>query len=181
MCVRWNNKLNKEVAFLERMIDNLLLSDRLSMPYSILDYSKIQTSEIIYQTLKLFPEMEKKINVNNSIPNEEIRVDVTKFVIALRNLIDNAIKYSEGKEIDLNIDKNKDFEFCVKDSGIGISNKLLKNITEPFFQANTLSNTKGFGLGLTICKKIIDAHNGRLSIKSKIGEGSIFILSVPAN
>ena len=125
--------------------------------------------------------MGEKINVNNSIPNEEIRVDVTKFVIALRNLLDNAIKYSEGKEIDLNIDKNEDFEFRVKDSGIGISHKLLKNITDPFFKANTLSNTKGFGLGLTICKKIIDAHNGRLSIKSKIGEGSIFILSVPAN
>ena len=161
------------------MIDNLLLSDRLSMPYSILDLHKIQISEIIKKIMNLFPSMEEKINIHNSIPNEEIIVDETKFIIALRNLLDNAIKYSDNKIVELSIEKNSNVKFSVKDSGIGISDENIKNITKPFFQEDKSISTKGFGLGLTICKKIIESHKGQLSIQSEIGKGSIFILHLP--
>ena len=161
------------------MIDNLLLSDRLSMPYSTLDLHKIKISEIINKIMNLFPSMKEKINIHNSIPNEEIIVDETKFIIALRNLLDNAIKYSENKIVELSIEKNSNVKFSVKDSGIGISDENIKNITKPFFQEDKSISTKGFGLGLTICKKIIESHKGQLSIQSEIGKGSIFILHLP--
>jgi len=173
------SKLREEIRFLESMIDNLLLSDRLSMPYSSLHLEKIKTNEIIKKITVLFPDMTENITIRNSIPNEEIIVDETKFVIALRNLMENAIKYSGEKNVELKIEKNNDVEFHVKDSGIGISKEHLKRITEPFFQANKSFSTKGFGLGLTICKKIIESHKGRLSSKSTEGHGSVFTLYLP--
>jgi signal transduction histidine kinase len=129
--------------------------------------------------MNLFPSMKERINIYNSIPNENIMVDETKFIIALRNLMDNAIKYSENKIVELSIEKNKNVKFHVKDSGIGISEKNIKNITKPFFQADKSISNKGFGLGLTISKKIIESHQGRLSIQSEIGKGSIFTLHLP--
>ena len=173
-------KLKEEVAFLDGMIDNLLLSDRLSMPYSTLELNKIQTSYIVKKTLDLFPSMKENIYVQNLVPNEEIFVDETKFIIAIRNLLDNAIKYSRNKKVSLIIEKNDEIEFKVKDSGIGISDVNIDKIIEPFFQADKSVSTKGFGLGLTICKKIIESHNGRISIQSKLGIGSVFTLHLPS-
>ena len=67
----------------------------------------------------------------------------------------------------------------MKDSGIGISKDDVNKLTQPFFQANQTVSTKGFGLGLTICKKIIESHKGRLSIESEPKKGSIFTLYLP--
>jgi len=145
-----------------------------------LELNKIKTSKIVKKIIDLFPSMKDKITINNSIPNVEIMIDETKFIIALRNLLDNAIKYSRGKGIYLSVKNNNGVEFHVKDSGIGISIENIKKITEPFFQEDKSVSTKGFGLGLTICKKIIDSHKGQLSIQSKKGEGAIFTLHLPA-
>jgi len=174
-----NTKLREEVNFLENMIENLLLSDRLSMPYKTLDFKKTNTNKIVKKIMNLFPSTENIISIFNTIPDEEIVVDETKFIIALRNILDNAIKYSRGKDVNLSIEKKDTIEFCVKDSGIGIAADNIEEITKPFFQADQSVSTKGFGLGLTICKKIIESHGGWLSIKSKVGQGSVFTLHLP--
>ena len=83
--------------------------------------------------------------------------------------------------IELTVVINGDIEFQIKDYGIGIAKENIHKLTEPFFQADTSYSTKGFGLGLTICKKIIESHKGRLYIKSEIGKGAVFILHLPFN
>jgi signal transduction histidine kinase len=175
-----SEKLKGELDSLEWMITNLLLSDRLSLPYSKLDLKKYKTSAIINKVKGMFPFNSEVINISNHIPDEEIIVDETKFSLALRNLLENAIKYSlEGEKVDFIILKNDNIEFQVKDSGSGISKADIQKLTEPFYQANKTISTKGFGLGLTICKKIIEAHNGYMTIKSKKNKGSLFILHLP--
>ena len=67
----------------------------------------------------------------------------------------------------------------MKDSGIGISKADINKLTQPFFQANQTVSTKGFGLGLTICKKIIESHRGMLYIESSIEGGATFTLHLP--
>ena len=104
--------------------------------------------------------------------------DETKFIIAIRNLIDNAFKYSNNQKIEINVNYNKGVEFSIIDFGIGISKENLDKITEPFFQADETVTTSGFGLGLTICKKIIESHNGELIIKRR-RKGSNFTLFMP--
>ena len=175
-------KLKEEVEFLEGMIGNLLFSDRLSLPYSKLDLQKFSTQDIIGKVMDMFPTNRDRVKIDNDIPDEQVYIDETKFSLALRNLLDNAFKYSkpqDNADIKLTIVKNDGIEFQVKDSGIGISKADINKITQPFFQANQTVSTKGFGLGLTICKKIIESHKGRLSISSEPEEGSLFILHLP--
>ena len=175
-----NKKIRYEINFLEGMIDNLLLSDRLTMPYSKLDLKKLEIHYIFKKIIKLFPYNKQKIKLDNQIPNEKILVDETKFIVAIRNLIDNAIKYSNNSDVVVVIRKMKNkIEFIIKDFGIGIADKDIEKITEPFFQANKTVSTQGFGLGLTICKKIIEFHNGNIKIESKKGKGSEFSVSLP--
>ena len=176
------DKLKEEVEFLEGMINNLLLSDRLSLPYSKLELKKYSTREIVNKVMDMFPVQRQRIKIDNHIPDELVYIDETKFTLALRNLLDNAIKYSkDNMEISLIIVKNDDIEFQVKDSGRGVSKEKIHRLAEPFYQTDQDVSTKGFGLGLTICKKIIESHNGKLTIESEEGKGSCFILHLPAN
>jgi len=176
------SKLKEEVKFLEGMISNLLLSDRLSMPYSKLDLQKFSTQDIIDKVMNMFPLNRHRVKIDNNIPDEQVYIDETKFSLALRNLLDNAFKYSkrqDNADIKLTIIKNDGIEFEVKDSGIGISKADINKLTQPFFQANQTVSTKGFGLGLTICKKIIESHKGMLYIESSIDGGATFTLHLP--
>ena len=175
-------KLKGEIEFLEGMISNLLLSDRLSLPYSKLEIEKYTTREIVSKTIDMFSPKHQRIKVENHIPDEQIYVDETKFTLALRNLLDNAIKYSpDNVDVDLIVVKKDNIEFQVKDSGIGISKENIQRLTEPFYQADQTISTKGFGLGLTICKKIIEFHKGKLTIESEKEKGSCFVLHLPIN
>ena len=106
-------------------------------------------------------------------------MDKTKFIIAVRNLLDNALKYSGKKNIRLLIKKNEYIEFHIQDSGIGISEENVKKIINPFYQIDRAVTNIGFGLGLTICKKIIEAHNGKLFIQSEKDKGSTFSIFIP--
>jgi signal transduction histidine kinase len=104
--------------------------------------------------------------------------DLNKMQVVFRNLIDNALKYS-GDEINISItDKPGEVLISFKDKGIGIADEDLKYIFEPFYRADRSRSRKtgGFGLGLSICKKIIDAHKAELIINSKVNEGTEVIL-----
>ena len=172
-------KLRQEVNFLEGMIDNLLLSDRLSMPYSKLEFKKIKITDLVSKVLELFPIKKNRIEIKNSLIEEYLLIDETKFIISIRNLLDNALKYGGNKKIQFIIQKNENIEFHVKDFGIGISKDKLEKIMEPFYQTDQSVSNIGFGLGLTICKKIIESHKGSLKINSKEGEGSTFSIFMP--
>jgi len=178
-------KLKKEVILLEGMISNMLMSDRLSTPYQNLDSSPITLRRIFKKVLEMFPGHEDIINVG-TIPYLTIDVDQMKFSLAIRNLIDNAQKYaSSDKKIKLTAEIYNDIlRIRVQDYGIGISEKDIKKLTTPFYRIHDkdgLNKKPGFGLGLTICKKVIEAHGGSLSIFSKLNEGSIFTLDLPLN
>ena len=178
-------RLKDEVLLLEGMISNMLLSDRLSTPYQDLQITSHNLSDIIDKVLSMFPERERIIEIVDKIPDITVNVDELKFVLAIRNLIDNAHKYAfTNEKIQIGFQLNADkLTISVKDFGPGISSDNIKKITTPFYRVKNNSKEKrpGFGLGLTICKKVIEAHSGSLSIESNPGEGSIFSLILPLN
>jgi signal transduction histidine kinase len=96
-------------------------------------------------------------------------------------LIDNAIKYSKnGQTIKINSDTEKGrAQIQIIDQGIGISEKDLPHIFDRFYRSDKSRNEKGYGLGLSIAKKITELHNGSISVESKLGEGSKFIVNFP--
>jgi PAS domain S-box-containing protein len=128
---------------------------------------------------------ENKINlivqVDKNLP--EVLLDKQKIILVLQNLLENAVKYTprNGKiEIIIKV-KNKNLEVKIKDNGVGIPAEDQKMIFSKFFRARNAVKlqTEGSGLGLFICKSVIEAHQGQLSYSSREGEGTEFIFTLP--
>jgi len=102
----------------------------------------------------------------------------------LGNLIGNAIKFTESGEVRVGATRNGDgsLHLFVSDSGIGIASEDLAHIFDEFFQLRNpeRDRAKGSGLGLTICKRLVDAMGGKLCVESIPGKGSRFTVSLPA-
>ncbi len=124
------------------------------------------------------------------IIESDLKADISKLVAdrnhisnVLHNLIDNANKYS--KEIPkitiLTKNLNNGIEIIVKDNGIGISKDARKHVFDRFYRVHTgdVHDVKGFGLGLSYVKVIVEAHKGTVAVESELGKGSSFIIWLP--
>lgn len=112
-----------------------------------------------------------------------LEVDETRIKQLMCNLVGNAIKFTHQGTVrlSLSLTEGGDVEMCVQDSGIGIAAEHLNSIFEPFVQADS-SITRdygGSGLGLSICKKIVDAMRGSIHVESRLGQGSLFSVRLP--
>jgi len=125
----------------------------------------------------------KNINVDYNQQSVYLCADQDKMSQVFSNLLSNAIKYSDkGSKIYIHIfDSLKKVEIRVKDTGKGISEEDLPHIFERFYRADKSRNreTGGIGIGLTITKTIIEAHEGTIRAESKLGEGTEFIIVLP--
>jgi len=126
-----------------------------------------------------------RCHIEDSVPNE-IVFDSYRYEQCLNNLLSNAIKFSPDGKIDVvgtRIIKNgvASLLLAVKDTGIGITAEQKKRIFEPFEQADDTISRRfgGTGLGLNITKNLIEKMGGNISVKSEIGKGSIFIITIP--
>ncbi|MGZ5135364.1 MAG: sensor histidine kinase [Flavitalea sp.] len=112
-----------------------------------------------------------------------VEADPVHFRNVLSNLVDNAVKYS-GENLLLKIQTSNNNKYLIlkfEDNGIGMSKETVRRIFEKFYRAHTgnLHNVKGFGLGLSYVKTIVDAHHGRIRVESTPGRGSTFTLEIP--
>ena len=111
-----------------------------------------------------------------------VSADPLRFELILHNLIDNAIKYSpEGGEIRISARNDGTcITVSVKDQGVGIAPKDQSKLFEPFQRLETMRQaTQGVGLGLVVCKRLVEAHGGRIWVESEKGKGSTFSFTLP--
>ncbi len=147
----------------------------------------VDVHEVIIEVSKSFEfvinesggQLEMELNANPSI----IQADKSHFSNAIFNLIDNAIKYSNEKpsvKISTNSD-NSQLSIIISDNGIGIEQKYLGKVFDKFFRVPTgnVHNVKGFGIGLSYVKNIVDAHGWKIETESSPAKGSTFRIIVP--
>ena len=112
----------------------------------------------------------------------EIRADARKIRQVVLNLLSNAIKFTpEGGQIEVGaMPKDGFVEVSVSDTGVGIAPEDQEAVFEEFRQVGTADKkAEGTGLGLTLCRKFIELHGGRIWVKSQVGAGSTFTFTIP--
>jgi len=150
---------------------------------------RIDVEKIITQVLATLKLVFEKHQVN--IQFEKRGTDFTMngsadhLTNVFYNLIDNAIKYgAEQPEIKILLsDLNDNISIAVQDKGLGIPTQYQKKIFEKFFRVPTgdVSNTKGYGLGLSYVDSVVRKHRGTITLESELGEGSTFVIILPKN
>jgi two-component system sensor histidine kinase/response regulator len=133
---------------------------------------------------RLLIEAGVKIHCDFAPDTPLIRADRERLTQVLENLLSNAIKFSpDGGQITLRIWSEKAFVYMsVSDTGIGIPPDKLARIFERFYQVDgsTTRRFGGAGLGLTLCKQIIEAHGGQIYVESEVGKGTTFWFTLMA-
>ncbi|MCB1148756.1 MAG: PAS domain-containing protein [Chlamydiia bacterium] len=164
--------------------DLLILSDVENLPESRLD--EVELEALINQSRDTVMQVFKDatIRIENKTGNPALmHGDQYLLELAFNNLINNAAKYSEGAaDISVAIEDFGDyFEISVADKGIGIPEEDLENLFQRFYTVDKAHSRKkgGSGLGLSIVQTIAEKHFGTVHVKSKLGEGSVFVLTLP--
>ena len=116
----------------------------------------------------------------NLEPNVKGRWDSFRLEQMVTNLVSNAIKYGDGKPIEIAVESDpRAARLIVRDNGIGIAEKELHRVFEPFHRSTSDRRYSGLGLGLHITSQIVRAHGGEIQVKSEVGNGSSFIVELP--
>jgi signal transduction histidine kinase/tetratricopeptide (TPR) repeat protein len=172
---------------LTRLVGNILDFSKIEEGKREYDFVETDAAQLVSRLIREFQKDEIRkdflihLLIQENIP--KLTLDKEAFSQALINLLDNAVKFSsDKKEIHIHLSADEENIILeVEDKGIGVPADELDKIFEKFYQGkNALKQTvKGAGLGLTLVKHTVEAHGGRVSVKSKVGEGSTFSLIFP--
>ena len=179
------NSVNEEVIRLSHLVNqlkNLAKFDSYEDKLNLKNENLTQLiKNIIYNNESY--ALDKNIRIKYELEDVNANIDKEKISQVIINLISNAIRYTNlNGEILIKLYKKSDFiKIIVKDNGIGIPEESLDYIFERFYRVDNsrCRNTGGTGVGLTICKSIVDLHKGKIEVKSKLNEGSEFIITLP--
>lgn len=162
----------------------------------LLEYSKVGKQKIfttfpikrLFENLKfdLNSIIEKnKVVINFEVEDIKIRAVENDLLKVFQNIVINSIKYQSKNNkpvININLENlNTEYLFKIQDNGIGIEPKYYDDIFNVFNRLHTRKEFEGSGLGLSFCRKVIEFHNGKIWVESKLGEGSTFYFSIPKN
>jgi len=177
--------IDKNASRLNAIVGNLLDIQKLELQKMKYNYTQTSPKKIFERIMNDFEFVikDKNIKFTQNFDDVEIKTDETRIVQVLSNLLQNSIDFtpSTGAKIEINAKKEENYiTFSVADNGMGISKENQKNLFNKFYQIDTSLTRKhgGSGLGLTICKGIVEGLNGRIWVESDEGKGSIFYFSI---
>jgi signal transduction histidine kinase len=176
--------IERQVHRLDRMIGDLL--DRSRIEGGQLDVKMVECDarKIVRDAFDLFRSSSTKHKFVSQVPDSEVSILCDPFRIeqVLNNLISNAIKYSPaGGEISLELKPDRDHVlFQVSDHGMGIAQEEVPYIFEPFRRVRSgAEDIPGVGLGLSVVRRIVQAHSGRIEVESRVGQGTTVRVYLP--
>ncbi|MBU0710120.1 MAG: diguanylate cyclase [Candidatus Omnitrophica bacterium] len=178
-----NGNIDRLARLIEGLLDIAKIESGKVLPRRTL-VNMVNLANGVISTFK--PEMDAKhieVKASFNTPLPDIYVDSDKITQVFTNLIGNAIKFTaeKGKVIIEIVNKKKMIECSIADTGIGIAPEDLAKLFIRFQQINRAAGpgAKGTGLGLAITKELVEMHNGKIRVESKLGEGSRFIFTLP--
>jgi signal transduction histidine kinase len=174
-------KLIDDLREMESLVSAILESEKLGSGHAPLNLRKCQLLRLIEEVVAAHPAADR---IKTSLTPVEIDGDELRLKLLVKNLIDNACHYSRAGngQVEvrlLNVDDGASIE--VLDQGVGIDPGDLPRLTEAFYRPDSSRgrDTGGYGLGLYLCKLVVDAHHGRLSIESEPGKGTRVVVVLP--
>lgn len=178
--------IGKQSVHLNQLINMILEISMWERTQFQLDKRRVDVEDIMKDVVESFKSgggSSAKIIEKYNLPGVTADIDVVYFTTLLNNLLSNAVKYSD-KEPVIEIEgftENNNICIKVSDNGIGINKIDQKHIFDKFYRASTgnIHKFKGLGLGLYYVKKIAEAHGGDVSVNSKPGKGSTFLVTLP--
>ncbi len=179
------HSISEETTKLERIVEHLLDLGRIESGRLRLDKQPTDLGGLVDNTIKSMEALATRHRLVSDLPNEPLvaTVDAKRVEQVLRNLLDNAIKYSpQGGNITVQAYRD-DLQIlvAVSDEGIGIPVEEWERIFERFHRVENeiTRRMRGAGLGLAVCRGIVEAHNGRIWAESQPGAGSTFCFTLP--
>ncbi len=185
----FSNIIKEENKRMNRQVETILKASQLEKQEVDLNLRPVNVHEVIKDVVENFAlqlqDKEGKAELLLNASNDLIEADEVHLANLVNNLFDNALKYSKENVppfVKLTTQSNgKKFTMRIEDNGIGMNRETLKRIFERFYRAHTgnIHNVKGFGLGLSYVKTMVEAHNGEIKADSTLGKGSTFIVEFP--
>jgi len=174
--------LRADVAEMETMVTTLLESARLRHP-AALNRKPVDIGELIQALAADLSDVKPGVVIEEPA-RVSIMADPEKIKTLLRNLLENALKHSpeDGPAVSVAMAVRPDrVDILVEDKGAGIPADELPRLFEPFYRPDTSRSRKtgGYGLGLSLCKAIVDAHGGSIDLASTLGQGTTVTVSLP--
>jgi signal transduction histidine kinase len=182
--------IETESRRLSQLINNILDFASIESGRKTYHFERCDVREVVCETLKTFGVRLRQSGFNihlegADVPLPPARIDAGAVAQSLSNLLDNAVKYSNGRT-DVTVTLRRDGDWivvAVTDQGIGIPRDEQRKIFDRFHRVSTglVHDVKGSGLGLSIVRHIVDAHRGRVTVDSRPGEGSTFSIHLPVD
>jgi signal transduction histidine kinase len=175
--------IDEETDRLQELIDNLLDSSRLQTGAMRMEFQPVRLDALIRDVIMRARMQHKHLQVLLKLeaPTQPIQGDPRRLSQVIENLLSNAIKYAPGAAIVISLSRENDsMKISFQDKGPGIPSQYLPHLFERFFRnPEQAVNVRGTGLGLYICRQIIEAHKGQITIESFVGEGTTFFIFLP--
>lgn len=168
--IKFLNKILSNSNKMSQIVDKLRLTLKLQDNNHKLILNKVSIKKIVENSISDLKIKYKNREIKVLGVDKEINADEILIGIAISNLIENALKYSQ-EDVIIEINENS---ISITDKGIGISQENLENIFKKYYRATSNNWNNSLGLGLFIVKSILNVHNFKLEINSKIGNGSTF-------
>jgi signal transduction histidine kinase len=180
--------IETESRRLTQLINNILDFSKIESGQKTYHFEQTGVEHVVTDTLKTFEVVLEQngftVNLEKpAAPLPQVVIDSEAIAQAFINLLDNAVKYSgDAKEVDVALGQQNNFvTISVKDRGVGIASEERDKVFEKFYRVGNslIHDVKGSGLGLSIVKHIVEAHQGKITLESEPGHGSAFTIHLP--
>jgi signal transduction histidine kinase len=178
-------RARRQIANLAGLVDDLLDVARIQRDNLALQQAPVSLGSLLAEAMRDFRSLSPRHHFTLELPQDEVHVkgDVARLTQVFNNLLDNAVKYSpEGGAVRVKLTCSRgEARVSISDEGVGIPAEQLPQLFERFFRARTAAATRfgGLGLGLYICRNLVEQQGGHIEVQSEVDKGTTFTVRLP--